>query len=150
MPRTDIDAEAIEATLAHTNLVRIAFRDGDASYLIPLGYVWLDGALYGVTDPGRKTELAAQNPQVAFQVDTSLETGLFVWDSVTGRGRFDIIDDAAEKQRALAALQAIIGAAPDWWWQEQSVRMAAGETLVWRLRPQSMSGVRYASSACDG
>jgi nitroimidazol reductase NimA-like FMN-containing flavoprotein (pyridoxamine 5'-phosphate oxidase superfamily) len=136
--------------LAACNVVRIAFRDGNSSYLIPLGYVWLDGALFGVTDPGRKTALAAEDPRVAFQVDTSMETGLFAWDSVTGQGRFEVVDDEHEKQRALAALQSFIATAPDWWWREQSARMAAGELLVWRLRPESMSGVRYASSATAG
>lgn len=147
MPRTRIEGQSIEKVLAGSNVARIAFRDGDGTYLIPLGYVWLDGALYGVTDPGRKTELAAREPRVAFQVDTSMETGLFRWESVTGRGRFEIVDDADEKKRALGALQAMIASAPDWWWQEQSTRMATGELLVWRLRPVSVTGVRYASSA---
>jgi len=146
MPRTPLDRSAIEGVLTSSTVVRIAFADGAAPYLIPLGYVWIDGALYGATDPGRKTRLAEADPVVAFQVDTSAQTGLFEWESVTGSGRFEIVADDGEKQRALAALQQVIGKAPDWWWAEQAARLAAGELLVWRLQPEETAGARYAAS----
>ncbi len=146
MPRTPMGDRSIENVLASSQVVRIAFQDDAATYLIPLGYVWVDGALYGATDPGRKTRLAEANPAVGFQVDTSAETGLFAWESVTGTGRFEIVGDGEEQQRALVALQQSIAGAPDWWWAEQAARMAAGELLVWRLRPDKMTGARYAPS----
>ena len=142
MPRLEIGNKECIRVLARQHLVRVAFLSPEAPYLIPLGYVWLDGALYGVTEAGYKTRLATANPTVAFQVDSALETGLWEWESVTGTGTFAL---ASEQQRAkaLAALQPMLTEAPDWWRQEQMPRMAAGVLLVWKLTPATMSGCRY-------
>lgn len=142
MPRAPIDDAAIRETLAGQQVVRVAFRSEDCPYLIPLGYVWIDAALYGVTDRGLKTRLAEADPRVAFQVDTSAETGVFEWTSVTGEGTFAVVE-GAESQAALAALQPVIAAAPDWWRAEQGPKLAAGTLLVWRIRPTRLSGCRY-------
>jgi nitroimidazol reductase NimA-like FMN-containing flavoprotein (pyridoxamine 5'-phosphate oxidase superfamily) len=143
VPRQALDNDEKIEVLAKERLVRIAFQEGRSSYVIPLGYVWLNGALFGVAEAGRKTELAEVNPMVAFQVDTSIETGLWEWESVTGTGRFEIAG-TEEKARAMAALQSVIAEAPDWWRREQAPRMAAGKLLVWKLTPTSTSGCRYA------
>jgi nitroimidazol reductase NimA-like FMN-containing flavoprotein (pyridoxamine 5'-phosphate oxidase superfamily) len=121
----------------------VAFRDHASLYLIPLGYVWLRSALFGVADVGRKTEIAERNPRVAFQVDTSMQTGLWEWRSVTGEGTFELVD-GAQKGETLSALQPVIAAAPDWWRREQGPRMAAGALVVWRLNPTQFAGCRYA------
>jgi nitroimidazol reductase NimA-like FMN-containing flavoprotein (pyridoxamine 5'-phosphate oxidase superfamily) len=132
--------------LERAQLVRVAFRDGDSTYLIPLGYTWVGSALYGVADRGLKTELAERNASVGFQVDTALETGLFEWESVTGTGRFTVVSDPGEANSAMAALQPFIAQAPDWWRAEQAPRMAEGALVVWRIDPISFTGVRYARS----
>jgi nitroimidazol reductase NimA-like FMN-containing flavoprotein (pyridoxamine 5'-phosphate oxidase superfamily) len=143
MPRQTLDNAENVKVLANERLVRVAFQDGRSSYVVPLGYVWLNGALFGVAEAGRKTELAEVNPIVGFQVDTSIRTGLWEWESVTGTGRFEIAE-TEEKARAMAALQPVIAEAPDWWRREQAPRMAAGKLLVWKLTPASTSGCRYA------
>ena len=143
MPRQALDNDENIRVLAKERLVRVAFQDGRSAYVIPLGYVWLDGALFGVAEAGRKTELAEANPVVAFQVDTSIKTGLWEWESVTGRGRFEIAG-TEERAQAIAALQPVIAEAPDWWRREQVPRMAAGKLIVWKLTPTSTSGCRYA------
>ncbi len=125
MPRGSMEEAEVARLLESCELIRIAFH------------------FYGVTDPGHKTELASANPNVAFQADTARETGLFDWESVTGQGEFIIVSDAAEKGIALAKLLAFVDTAPDWWKAEQGPRMAAGELLVWRIIPESMTGVRY-------
>jgi len=143
MPRYDLSADETIRVLAGEKLVRVAFHDGEAPYLIPLGYVWLDSALFGVADPGRKTRLAEGHPGVAFQVDTSAETGVFEWESVTGEGTFEIVAEGdAEKRQVLTALQSVIAEAPDWWQREQASKM--GSLLVWKLTPTRISGCRYA------
>jgi nitroimidazol reductase NimA-like FMN-containing flavoprotein (pyridoxamine 5'-phosphate oxidase superfamily) len=144
MPRYDLSADETIRVLAGERVVRVAFRDGETSYLIPLGYVWLDSALLGVADPGRKTRMAESNPSVAFQVDTSAETGVFEWESVTGDGTFQVVVDEAERQQAIAALQPVIAQAPEWWQREQVPRMAAGSLVVWKITPTRISGCRYA------
>lgn len=140
------EAEATHL-LETCELLRVSFHDGDDPYLIPLGCVWHDGALYGVTEAGRKTEMAARNARVAFQTDTALRTGLFEWESVTGQGRFEVVSDPAEIRQAMAKLQPFVAAAPEWWRNEQGPRMAAGELLVWRIRPRTYTGARYVRPA---
>jgi nitroimidazol reductase NimA-like FMN-containing flavoprotein (pyridoxamine 5'-phosphate oxidase superfamily) len=129
--------------LETSELLRVAFHDGTSTYLIPLGCVWSNGALYGVADPGRKTEIAAEHPQVAFQADTARQTGLFEWESVTGHGEFEIVLDPDEVGRVMAKLQPFVARAPEWWKAEQAPKMSTGQLLVWRIQPTSTTGVRY-------
>jgi nitroimidazol reductase NimA-like FMN-containing flavoprotein (pyridoxamine 5'-phosphate oxidase superfamily) len=99
--------------------------------------------MYGVAEAGRKTEVAERNSAVSFQVDTSDETGLWEWRSVTGRGTFEIVTNPEEKKQALGALQPVIAQAPDWWHREQGPKMAAGVLLVWKITPTEKSGCEY-------
>lgn len=144
MPRTSIDHAQATSVLRNGHLVRVAFRDGDATYLIPLGYSWMETALYGVGERGRKTDLASKEPMVAFQVDTAMETGLFQWESVTGTGQFAVVTDEEEARSALEVLRPFIAEAPDWWRAEQAPRLAQGGLIVWRIAPSSFTGMRYA------
>lgn len=143
MPRSSLTPDDCSRVLANEQLVRVAFRNQEVLYVIPLGYVWIRSALYGVADRGRKTEMASRDPGVAFQVDTAMQTGLWEWESVTGEGVFDLVD-GTERQEALGALQPVIAKAPDWWRREQGPRMAAGALVVWRIRPTHIAGCRYA------
>jgi len=143
VPRVTMSDHDTRHLLQTCEVLRVAFHDGAAPYLIPLGCVWHDGALYGVTDPGRKTQIASEHSLVAFQADTSRQTGFFEWESVTGQGRFEIVADPTEIGRAMAKLQPLVAKAPDWWRAEQAPKMAAGELLVWRIRPTAATGVRY-------
>lgn len=143
MPRVPMSEDEVARLLETCDLLRVAFHDGASNYLIPLGCVWSGGALYGVADPGRKTEIAADHPHVAFQTDTSRQTGLFEWESITGQGEFQIVEDPAEVGIAMAKLQPFVATAPDWWKAEQAPKMSAGQLLVWRIRPTSVTGVRY-------
>ncbi len=144
MPAYDLDNEAAIEVLSNEHLVRVAFDEGDSIYLIPLGYAWADSALYGVTEPGRKTNISAINPRVAFQVDTSCSTGLFEWASVTGKGHFNIVSSVQERQKAMGALQSVIADAPNWWQQEQAPRVESGALQVWKIVPETLDGRRYA------
>ncbi len=144
MSRQDLTHDETLQVLATQDLVRVAFRDGPSSYLIPLGYVWLPPALYGVADTGRKTRLAERNPNVSFQVDTSSRTGVFEWRSVTGEGKFEIVDNVKQKQEVFAALEPVIRQAPDWWRRQQGPRIASGDLLVWKITPTNLAGCECA------
>lgn len=142
MPGSSLTPDDCTRVLVFDQLVRVAFRNQKAQYLIPLGYVWLSSALYGVADPGRKTEMASRDPTVAFQVDTAMRTGLWEWEIVAREGVFELVY-GTEKQAALEALQPVLANAPDWWRREQGPRMAAGALVVWRIRPAHIAGFRY-------
>lgn len=143
MPRSAMNEAEVGKLLGQSELVRVAFRDNDSTYLIPLGCVCIDGALYGVMDAGRKTEIARTEPRVAFQADTARTTGLFEWQSITGEGEFTIVSDSEEMARVLDRLQPFVATAPAWWKAEQGPRMAAGELRIWRIQPVWLTGVKY-------
>ena len=58
----DFDQAEIERVLGEERVIRIAFAADGELYVAPVFYVWHEGALCGLTTPGRKTELAAANP----------------------------------------------------------------------------------------
>jgi nitroimidazol reductase NimA-like FMN-containing flavoprotein (pyridoxamine 5'-phosphate oxidase superfamily) len=144
VPRTELSHDEAKEVLASQDLVRVAFPDAPSSYLIPLGYVWVPPDLCGVADEGHKTHLAEMNSTVSFQVDTSIDTGLWEWRSVTGVGNFEIVANAVQKQQVLEALKPVLTQAPEWWLREQGPRMASGELLVWKITPIRISGCQYA------
>lgn len=147
MPRMEMASPEIEVVLSGGTVVRVGFHDGEEIYLIPLAYVWVASALYGVTEPGRKTRLAAVSSRVAFQVDTAVQAGLCEWESVTGTGRFELVGDEDEKRAAFDRLLALAADAPAWWHAEQGLRMSSGHLLVWRILPDRITGVHHVSSA---
>ncbi len=130
--------------LASQRVVRIAFDANDERYLIPLGYVWQENALYSMTQRGRKTRMAAVNPRVSFQIDDSSDTRLFTYKSITGEGIFEIVTDAGEIERIMPALASRFADTPDWAQAESTTLWASGELVFVRLRPQVMNGVCYA------
>jgi nitroimidazol reductase NimA-like FMN-containing flavoprotein (pyridoxamine 5'-phosphate oxidase superfamily) len=130
--------EAIREFLAAERIVRVAFDAAGERYLIPLGYVWQDGALCCLTTPGRKSRLATLNPRVSFQVDDSCRGGPFEWTSVTGEAVFEVIDDPLAVASLLPALYAKFPDVPAWARQQ----FVTGKMLVARIQPTAVTGRR--------
>jgi nitroimidazol reductase NimA-like FMN-containing flavoprotein (pyridoxamine 5'-phosphate oxidase superfamily) len=133
------DHQSIELIRAE-RIVRIGFDGDGARYLIPLGYIWFDEMLCGMTDEGRKTEMAAANPQVSFQLDNSATVGIFGWHSVTGEGEFELIDDTETIERLSPALFERFSDGPQWALAELGAKFEAGKTVFYRLKPRSFTG----------
>lgn len=144
MPPQPMTEREITEVLAGERIVRVAFSDQDYPYVIPFGYAYLDSMLHGVTAPGRKSRIAERNARVGFQVDTSAESGLWEWRSVTGEGRFEFVESEEEKRKSLAALEPLLAHAPEWWQEEIRPLVQAGIVRVWRIMPTRLGGVRYA------
>ncbi len=140
MAHRDLSPSEIEQLLESERVVRIALHAGGERYLVPLGYVWLDGFICFVSMDGRKTRLAAANPDVAFQVDTSARTGIFEWRSVIGEGRIEAVTDAAEIERIRPALFGRFPDIPDWMAAEYDERGRDGLLRWFRLGPRRMTG----------
>lgn len=136
MHSLSMSADEIDAFLASERIVRVGFDAADERYLIPLGYVWLEGALCCLTTPGRKTRMAALNPRVSFQVDDSCRGGPFEWKSVSGEATFEVVEDALAAARLLPALYAKFPDTPLWARQEFAVR----NLVVARIRPTALTG----------
>lgn len=130
----------IETFLRSQRILRLAMDAGGERYLVPLGYVWLDGALWCVTLRGRKTRLLEMNPRVAFQIDDAATRGDFDWTSVTGEGEVDFVTDAAAISSASPAWFERFSDIPDWAAKQYEERRRAG-ALVWlRIRPMRLDG----------
>lgn len=136
----DLDPAETEHVLARERVVRLAFHADGEHYLVPVFFTWHEGALCGFTTPGRKTEMAARQPRVAFQVDSTVTTGPWEWASVTGEGDFEMLDDPLEAMTFAPALQQKLADAPDWASQALEERFERLGRVPWRLRPRTMSG----------
>ena len=130
----------VDRLLSEERVVRIAFEANGERYLVPLGFVFHRGALYAMTTFGRKTQMAATNPEVSFQVDTAARTGLFSWHSVSGEGTFEIVTDAKEIEAVATLLVAQFPDMPDWMQAEYARKQERGEVVFVRLRPGQMTG----------
>jgi nitroimidazol reductase NimA-like FMN-containing flavoprotein (pyridoxamine 5'-phosphate oxidase superfamily) len=138
----EMEQAEIERLLAEQRTVRIGFAAGEERYLIPLGYVWCEGTLCGVTTRGRKTRLAQEDPRVSFQVDTSATTGDFVWASVSGEGHFEVREEREEIVQLGRLMNARFADGPEWLRAFQVQQFAAGEMIAWCIHPSAMSGVK--------
>jgi nitroimidazol reductase NimA-like FMN-containing flavoprotein (pyridoxamine 5'-phosphate oxidase superfamily) len=137
MSRADVDR-----LLAAERLVHVAFDAAGERYLVPLGFVWHRDALWAMTSPGRKTRMAAANPRVSFQVDTSARTGNFVWQSVSGEGTVEVVSDPGELATVARLLESRFPDMPDWMRAEHAERRARGDVVYVRIRPSRLAGRR--------
>jgi nitroimidazol reductase NimA-like FMN-containing flavoprotein (pyridoxamine 5'-phosphate oxidase superfamily) len=139
---TLLSPEATAGFLATQRIVRVAFDAAGERYLIPLGYVWLDNALWCLTTEGRKTRMAAINPKVSFQVDDSSQGSPFEWTSVTGEGMFEVVVGRAAALKVLPALLRRFPDAPAWARGLSMKLLANGDIVALRIRPLVMTGRR--------
>jgi hypothetical protein len=54
--------EFVSTSINGSRVVRIGFEANGERYLVSLGFVWRQDALYAMTTRGRKTRMAAANP----------------------------------------------------------------------------------------
>jgi uncharacterized protein len=136
----DFDDDQIHACLERERVIRIAFSHDGELYLVPVFYTWHEGALCGLTTPGRKTRLGAANPNVAFQIDSTAETGPWAWSSVTGQGTWEEVPNPVEFGPFALRLRDKLADSPEWAAQLLQERFAKFGMIAWRIRPTSMSG----------
>jgi nitroimidazol reductase NimA-like FMN-containing flavoprotein (pyridoxamine 5'-phosphate oxidase superfamily) len=145
MPVRAMTQEEVERFLVEQRVVRVCAHVRDQLYLIPFGYIWLEGNLYGGTISKRLTEMVQQNPHVAFQIDDYAHaTGPWAYRSLTGQGDFACLGDAAEIERIAPVLRVRFADAPAWFQQEQAALVNAARMRFWRLHPVEMTGRMHA------
>lgn len=144
MPMRDLTAAEIEAVLTAQRVVRIGFQPAsgtdDAPYLVPVGYVWFEGALWVATTVGRKTTMGTAHPIVSFQVDDESSAGFYQWSSITGDGAWEAVTDAELLARAQPHQLARFADGPSWWVEEQMAKVIAGELGIYRIVPHTVAG----------
>lgn len=138
-----LEPSEIERVLREERVVSIAFSAPGEQHLVPVFFVWHESALYGVTTAGLKTRLAAESSTVAFQVDSSSRTGVWEWESVSGLGTFELVQDHGVIQTFVPRLQEKLADAPAWaiFSRPNLVEILPSTGLLpWRITPTRLSG----------
>jgi nitroimidazol reductase NimA-like FMN-containing flavoprotein (pyridoxamine 5'-phosphate oxidase superfamily) len=107
-------------------------------YVVPINYLFEDGAVYGHSLPGRKIRALRIHPRACLQVDQS--NGGFQWRSAIAFGRFEEILDGGERSQVLRRLTERFPLLTP----VESVAVkgaAAPEVIVFRIRVDRITGV---------
>jgi nitroimidazol reductase NimA-like FMN-containing flavoprotein (pyridoxamine 5'-phosphate oxidase superfamily) len=96
-----LDTAAIEALLESEVVGRIGCHADGRTYVVPVNYAYIDGAVYGHTSEGRKVHMMREDPHVCFEVDRV--RGAMHWDSVVADAEFEELA-AEDAQRAFGLL----------------------------------------------
>ncbi len=117
MRRKDREIKDIDSVLKRTRVLRLALREGEGVYIIPLHFGYEhDGDSYTFwmhsAKEGHKLDLIRENSSACIETDTDEKLLLFdeacecgaLFSSVIARGRIEIAEDAGEKMRGLSLL----------------------------------------------
>ncbi len=80
----ELSREEAEALLARNHVGRVAYAEHSRIEMQPIGHVYADGVINLRTSPGRKLEVLAHFPWVAFEVDEV--EGPYSWRSAVATG----------------------------------------------------------------
>jgi nitroimidazol reductase NimA-like FMN-containing flavoprotein (pyridoxamine 5'-phosphate oxidase superfamily) len=138
--------------IGRCKVCRLGMADGEEPYIVPLnfGYEYTEGTLslyFHSAREGRKIDILRKNRRACFEMDGEhrlIEGDAacgygFSYESVTGFGLVEFIEDREEKVRALNLLMRHqTGEDRDFDYQEAQLDRVA----VYRLRVESFSGKR--------
>jgi uncharacterized protein len=105
-----VDQKEIESIILKAKVCRLGLTDGNRPYVVPMSFGYHENALYFHTGKkGRKMEILKKNNRVCFEMEVDLEIvpadNPCKWNmrykSVVGYGRAVILEDPAEKRKAL-------------------------------------------------
>lgn len=97
----DLSESELDELLATASHGHLGCHAGGRTYIVPIGYAYVDGNFVGQTTPGLKVEMMRENPEVCVQVDEI--RSLVDWRSAVVWGRFEELD-GAERAAAMGAL----------------------------------------------
>ncbi len=115
------DKFILEEILSGALICRMAMKDDDLPYIVPVNYGYRDGCIYIHSAPeGKKIDLLRKNKQVCFEVEETVDLvkGERACDwttryrSVVGYATVEILSDNQSKQLGLEVIMAQHGA-PD-------------------------------------
>lgn len=87
--------------IERNHFAHLACHSSKEVYLVPISYIFEDGAIYSHSKPGHKIDIMRKNPEVCFQVEEVQD--FFHWKSVVLWGRFEELfgDEATRIMRRL-------------------------------------------------
>jgi nitroimidazol reductase NimA-like FMN-containing flavoprotein (pyridoxamine 5'-phosphate oxidase superfamily) len=105
----ELSAAQIEQLLHEQVIGRIGCHAAGRTYVVPITYAYIDGAIVCHTGNGQKVEMMRENPNVCFEVEDLHR--LPRWASVIVHGRYEELS-GAPADAALAQLVARLGVSP--------------------------------------
>ena len=128
-----------EALLRNSRLARIAMRDAEGTYVVPISFVYADGAIYGHSAPGHKINVMRRWPHVSVLVDDI--TNFATWRSVLCRGKWQELTDEEDRTRARMLLLRAFDA--DLWWVTagHGHRTALADAILYRIEIEEITGM---------
>ena len=90
-----LTSEQIEQVLRTEVIGRIGCHLEGRTYVVPITYAYLDGAVYAHSAEGLKLQMMRMNPAVCFEVDHMDD--MANWRSVIATGRFEELHGEAAK-----------------------------------------------------
>ncbi len=117
---------------------RLGFQEAGGAYILPMnfGYEAVKDHLvlyfHGSTE-GKKMDLIRQQARIGFEMDTKHELVVgdtacrfsFLYQSVIGKGKITLLEDAGEKEKALALIMNKYSGQAGWEFLEQVLRQTA-------------------------
>jgi len=143
----ELSPAQIEQLLHEQVIGRLGCHSRGRTYVVPITYAYLDGAIVAHTGAGLKVGMMRENPSVCFEVEDLRH--LPRWSSVIVQGRYEELQ-GEDADRALDRLVARLGASPPapsaLPWQGAGVFEPRGRTqrpdVVFRIAIEAKSG-RY-------
>ena len=139
------DKSQIEEVLAGAIVCRLGLCRDNVPYVVPVNFGYKDNCLYIHTSTqGMKVDIVKVNPKVCFQIDKDVELVRAPkpcdWSvrfcSVIGFGRATIVEDPAEKRRALDVIMDHYGGLSDEPYPEEVLDKVG----IIRIEIESMTG----------
>ena len=132
------DVKSIEAFIAKEQIMRIAFYDNGAIYIVPVNYGYTnDSGQYAFyfhgAKAGRKYELSKESPNIGFEIDGNyelMEADIACdfsarFQSVVGTGKISIVEDREEKIKGLNVLMRQTSGKTEWQYSEEMMNAVA-------------------------
>jgi nitroimidazol reductase NimA-like FMN-containing flavoprotein (pyridoxamine 5'-phosphate oxidase superfamily) len=134
-----LSLDECESLLRHSRLARVAVRDAEGTYMVPISFAYADGAIYGHSPPGRKITLMRRWPHVSVLVDDI--TNFATWRSVLCRGKWQELTDEQDRTRARMLLLRAFEA--DLWWVTagHGRRTALADAILYRVEIEEITGM---------
>ena len=127
-----------EQMLLHNRIGRLAMRDAEGAYAVPISYAFGDGVVYGHAAAGRKIVLMRRWPHVSLLVD-EIESPAR-WRSVLVRGRWEELCLEEDKFRARALLLRAFEGSLMSVTAGHGHRTTLGEAIVFRIVVEEITG----------
>lgn len=102
-----LESSQVERILHEQVIGRIGCHADGRTYVVPITYAYVDGAIVGYTGDGLKVRMMRENPNVCFEVEDLRH--LPQWQSVIAQGRYEeltgdaaaaALDELADRLRA--------------------------------------------------